>query len=111
MTSKLISTITTILIATAAFAQYIPKFDIQGHRGARGLRPENTIPAFLMALDSGVTTLELDIAITKDKQIIVSHEPWMSAAICLDSAGKHYFREGRTQVQHLSNDVRPGAVV
>ena len=111
MTSKLISTITTILIATAAFAQYIPKFDIQGHRGARGLRPENTIPAFLMALDSGVTTLELDIAITKDKQIIVSHEPWMSAAICLDSAGNSISRERRTQAQHLSNDVRPGAVV
>jgi glycerophosphoryl diester phosphodiesterase len=87
MISKLISTAATILIATAAFAQYIPKFDIQGHRGARGLRPENTIPAFLMALDSGVTTLELDIAITKDKQIIVSHEPWMSASICLDSSG------------------------
>jgi glycerophosphoryl diester phosphodiesterase len=87
MTSKLISTVTAILIATAALAQYIPKFDIQGHRGARGLRPENTIPAFLMALDSGVTTLELDIAITKDKQIIVSHEPWMSASICVDSSG------------------------
>jgi len=87
MTSKLISTVTAILIAVTAFAQYIPKFDIQGHRGARGLRPENTIPSFLMALDSGVTTLELDIAITKDKQIIVSHEPWMSASICLDSSG------------------------
>jgi len=74
-------------MATAAFAQYIPKFDIQGHRGARGLRPENTIPAFLMALDSGVTTLELDIAITKDKQVVVSHEPWMSSSICLDSSG------------------------
>lgn len=66
---------------------YIPKFDIQGHRGARGLRPENTIPAFLMALDSGVTTIELDVAITKDKQVVVSHEPWMSAEICLDPNG------------------------
>lgn len=66
---------------------YIPKFDVQGHRGARGLMPENTIPAFLLALDSGVTTLEMDLAITKDKQVIVSHEPWMSAAFCLDSLG------------------------
>ena len=41
-----------------------------------------------MALDSGVTTIELDVAITKDKQVIVSHEPWMSSAICLDSAGR-----------------------
>ena len=71
----------------ASTAQYIPRFDIQGHRGARGLRPENSIPAFIMALDSGVTTIELDVAVTKDKQIIVSHEPWMAATLCLDSTG------------------------
>jgi glycerophosphoryl diester phosphodiesterase len=66
---------------------YIPMFDLQGHRGARGLRPENTIPAFIIALDSGVTTVELDLAITKDKQVLVSHEPWMSASICLKPDG------------------------
>jgi len=66
----------------------ISKFDVQGHRGARGLMPENTIPAFLLALDSGVTTLEMDLAITKDKQIVVSHEPWMRATFCLDPSGK-----------------------
>jgi glycerophosphoryl diester phosphodiesterase len=66
---------------------YIPKFDLQGHRGARGLRPENSIPAFMLALDSGVTTVELDLAVTKDKQIIVSHEPWMSSMICLQPDG------------------------
>jgi glycerophosphoryl diester phosphodiesterase len=66
---------------------YTPKFDLQGHRGARGLRPENSIPAFLLALDSGVTTIELDLAVTKDSQLIVSHEPWMSAAICLQKDG------------------------
>jgi len=65
-----------------------PKFDVQGHRGARGLMPENTIPAFLLALDSGVTTLEMDLAITNDKQVIVSHDPWMNAAFCLDPSGK-----------------------
>lgn len=66
---------------------YIPKFDIQGHRGARGLCPENTIPAFLLALDSGVTTLEFDLAITKDQRVVVSHEPWMSASICKTPEG------------------------
>jgi glycerophosphoryl diester phosphodiesterase len=72
------------IIVTQMQAQiYIPKFDLQGHRGARGLKPENTIPAFIVALDTGVTTIELDLAITKDKQIIVSHEPWMAASICL----------------------------
>ena len=76
-----------LMLSINASAQYIPKFDVQGHRGARGLRPENTIPAFLIALDSGVTTLELDVVITKDKQVVVSHEPWMSPSICLDPTG------------------------
>lgn len=84
----LISVSLIYLIFTGVSAQiYIPKFDLQGHRGARGLMPENSIPAFILALDSGVTTLELDLAITKDKQIIVSHEPYMSAAICLQPDG------------------------
>jgi glycerophosphoryl diester phosphodiesterase len=71
-------------------AQYIPKFDVQGHRGARGLKPENTIPAFFTALDSGVMTLEMDVAITKDRQVVLSHEPWMSASICLDPQGNSF---------------------
>lgn len=56
--------------------------DIQGHRGARGLMPENTIPAFMKAIELGVTTLELDVVITKDNQVVVSHEPYMSGSIC-----------------------------
>ncbi len=86
---RILQTLLFIMIGHSAAAQvYIPQFDIQGHRGCRGLKPENTIPAFLAALDSGVTTIELDVAITKDKFIVVSHEPWMSAAICLDPAGQ-----------------------
>ncbi len=88
---------------------YIPKFDIQGHRGARGLRPENTIPAFLMALDSGVTTVELDVAITKDKQVVVSHEPWMSAEICLDPNGNEILKQDEMKhniYQMTYNDVK-----
>jgi glycerophosphoryl diester phosphodiesterase len=73
-----------VMMTYTASAQYIPKFDLQGHRGARGLKPENTIPAFLEALNHGVTTIELDVVITKDKQVVVSHEPWMSADICLN---------------------------
>ena len=62
--------------------------DIQGHRGCRGLLPENTIPAFEHALELGVTTLEMDAVITKDKQVVVSHEPFMSHEICLTSSGE-----------------------
>ena len=77
-----------IMLINNAQAQYsIPKFDVQGHRGARGLMPENSIAGFKMALDSGVTTLEMDLAVTKDKQLVVSHEPWMNFRICLDPSG------------------------
>jgi len=62
--------------------------DWQGHRGCRGLMPENTIPAFLRALSyPSVKTLELDVVISADQRVIVSHEPWMSAEICLDPEG------------------------
>ncbi len=64
-----------------------PPFDIQGHRGARGYLPENTIPSFLLALEQGATTLELDLALSADTQLIISHEPWLSPEICLDSLG------------------------
>ncbi|ACF13046.1 glycerophosphoryl diester phosphodiesterase [Chloroherpeton thalassium ATCC 35110] len=63
-------------------------FDIQGHRGARGLLPENTIPAFLKALELGVTTLELDLAVSNDRKLVVSHEPWFSSEICSKPNGE-----------------------
>lgn len=62
-------------------------FDLQGHRGCRGLMPENTLPSFEKAVDLGVTTLELDLAVTADNQLVVSHEPWLSSEICSDSSG------------------------
>lgn len=61
--------------------------DIQGHRGARGLMPENTIPGFIYAMDLGVNTLEMDLSVTGDGQVIVSHEPYMNAEISTDSIG------------------------
>ena len=63
------------------------RIDIQGHRGCRGLFPENSLPAFEKAIDLGVNTLELDIGITKDKEVVVSHEPFMSRKICFNPAG------------------------
>ena len=64
-------------------------FDWQGHRGARGLLPENTIPAFLKALEyPQVKTLELDLAVSRDSLLVVSHEPWMSHHICSHPDGR-----------------------
>ena len=58
------------------------KIDWQGHRGARGILPENSIPSFLKALEYPITTLELDVVISKDKKVIVSHDPVFNHAIC-----------------------------
>jgi glycerophosphoryl diester phosphodiesterase len=64
--------------------------DLQGHRGCRGLMPENTIPAFLKALELGVTTLEMDVVITKDKNVLVSHDTFMSHEFCLRPDGTSF---------------------
>ena len=56
----------------------VTNFDKEGHRGCRGLMPENTIPAMLYAIDLDVTTLEMDVHITKDLQVVLSHDPWFN---------------------------------
>jgi glycerophosphoryl diester phosphodiesterase len=62
-------------------------FDKEGHRGCRGLMPENTIPAMLRAIDLGVNTLETDAVITKDKKVVLSHEPFFNHEIATKPDG------------------------
>lgn len=62
-------------------------FDLQGHRGARGLAPENTLRAFARALDLGVTTLELDVGVTADGVVVVAHDPALNPALTRDASG------------------------
>lgn len=62
-------------------------FDLQGHRGCRGLMPENSVQGFLKALDYGVNTLEMDVVISKDSFLIVSHEPYFSSMITTTPKG------------------------
>lgn len=64
-------------------------FDWQGHRGCRGLMPENSIPAMLHAVDLGVTTLEMDAIVTKDKQVILSHDPFFNHYITTKPDGSY----------------------
>jgi glycerophosphoryl diester phosphodiesterase len=66
--------------------QNLQPMEIQGHRGCRGLMPENTWPAFRHAIDLGVDVLELDACISADGVVVVSHEPWMNPEICRPSA-------------------------
>ncbi len=63
--------------------------DTHGHRGSRGLMPENTFPAMKTALDLGVTTLEMDVVFTKDKQALLSHEPFFSHEITTKPDGSY----------------------
>lgn len=67
--------------------------DIQGHRGCRGLMPENTIPAFLHAIDLGVNTLELDVIATKEDMVFVSHEPFFNHEISTANDGREINKE------------------
>jgi glycerophosphoryl diester phosphodiesterase len=55
---------------------------VHGHRGARGVLPENTIPAFVHAIEAGADVLELDLAVTKDDVLVASHDPLISSVIC-----------------------------
>jgi len=72
-------------LASAALAQEI---DLQGHRGARGLMPENTLPGFARALTIGVSTLELDLGVSRDRVVVVSHNPELDPAITRTKAGQ-----------------------
>ncbi len=69
------------------------KLDVQGHRGCRGLMPENTFGAFAKAIELGVDTLELDVVISKDHKVVISHEPWMCHSYCLDPMGNRIDKE------------------
>lgn len=79
-------------LALAAQAQPAP-FDLQAHRGARALLPENSLEGFRLALDIGVTTLELDIAITQDRVPVISHDPTLNPDITRGPDGR--FLRGR----------------
>ena len=92
-------------------------FDLQGHRGCRGLMPENTIPAMLHALELGVTTLEMDAVITADSQVILSHEPFFNHEISTQPDGSYVteaaeksfniYRMPYSQVQRYDVGLKP----
>jgi glycerophosphoryl diester phosphodiesterase len=77
--------------------------DLQGHRGARGLSPENTLPAFARALSTGVSTLELDAAITKDGVVVASHDATLNPDITRGPDGK-WLNRGDIAIHDLSFD-------
>src|SRR5689334_23634967 len=87
MTCRLLAS-TTALLAGSLLCVHAFAFDLQGHRGTRGHAPENTLPAFERALEIGVTTLELDIGVTADGVVVISHDAYLNPAITRDATGQ-----------------------
>lgn len=72
----LLSAIPGIILAQTS------NIEVHGHRGARAMRPENTLPAFEYAIAQGVDVLELDTGVTKDGVLVVAHDPFLAKPIC-----------------------------
>lgn len=83
-----------LALLLGALAHGACAFDLQGHRGARGLAPENTVAAFRTALQIGVSTLETDLALTADGVLVLSHDPRLNAALTRTPDGRWLASDG-----------------
>lgn len=90
-----------LFISFALFAQN-KRIEVHAHRGFRAAFPENTLLAFKEALKAGADHIELDVVISKDSQVVVSHEPWFNPKICSDPQGKKVKKRSRKNLYHLS---------
>ena len=81
-------------LVSVGFAVPALAFDLQGHRGARGLAPENTLAAFRLALDIGVTTLETDLGVTKDGVLVLAHDPYLNPDLVRSPEGRWLTERG-----------------
>ena len=86
---RLTGAISLALMVTTVFA-----FDLEGHRGARGLSPENTLAAFKRALAIGVTTIETDLAVTRDDVLVISHDPFLNPDVVRAQDGQWLAQKG-----------------
>jgi glycerophosphoryl diester phosphodiesterase len=78
------------------------KLEIYGHRGFRGSYPENSLIGFQKAIELGITGIELDVVVNKDKQLVISHEPFFQSSFCLDSSGNEIKNERIFNIYNLT---------
>lgn len=76
-------------VAATNYALELPAFNREGHRGIRGLLPENTIPSMYLAIDHGVNSIEVDVVISGDRQVVVSHDVFFHQDITTTPEGRH----------------------
>jgi glycerophosphoryl diester phosphodiesterase len=106
MRNKWRLTAAAAVIFAALLSGCATRFDLQGHRGARGLAPENTLAAFSKAMDIGVTTLELDVGITKDGVVVVSHDRHLNPDLLRDANGVYLSEKGPTIASVTSAELQ-----
>lgn len=102
MPSRAATILTVLLVLMAGQAM---GFDLEAHRGGRALLPENTLPAFASALSMGVDTLELDVGVTADGEVIVSHERRLNPDLTRDAGGAYIAAPGTPFVKLRLDEV------
>ncbi|QIO32140.1 glycerophosphodiester phosphodiesterase [Bradyrhizobium sp. 1(2017)] len=102
MPSRAATILTVLLVLMAGQAM---GFDLEAHRGGRALLPENTLPAFASALSMGVDTLELDVGVTADGEVIVSHERGLNPDLTRDAGGAYIAAPGTPFVKLRLDEV------
>jgi glycerophosphoryl diester phosphodiesterase len=88
------ASLASALAAGGAVPRLAGAFDLQGHRGARGLAPENTLAGFRRAIEIGVSTLELDLTMTRDGVLVVSHDPVLNPDVVRGPDGQWLAQPG-----------------
>jgi len=81
---------------------YLARVDMEGHRGGRGLRPENTLPAFEVGLDNGIHSIETDTGVTTDHQSLIWHDQFLNPRSCRRVDGKPYTQDNRVYISDIS---------
>jgi len=101
-----ILTVLAVLTAGLAHTEQAMAFDLEAHRGGRALLPENTLPAFASALSMGVDTLELDVGVTADGEIVISHERGLNPDLARDASGAYVTAPGTPFVKLRLDEIR-----
>ena len=86
----------------AAQNAYLDRLDVEGHRGGRGLRPENTLPAFEAGMDNGIHSIETDTGVTTDHQSLIWHDQFLNPQSCRRADGQPYTLENRVYTHDIS---------
>jgi glycerophosphoryl diester phosphodiesterase len=97
-----------LVVSSVLLGQTDTAFQVHGHRGFRGHFPENTLIAFKEAIKAGADYIELDVLITKDSQVVVSHEPWFNPSTCTSPDGKAITKRSKNNLHQLTYSMKVG---